>query len=71
MLFTQNAFLLMFLPLVWAAYALLVSYRASRAIIWLIALASIAFYAYASLRNAAIRLASIGCNYTVARLMRA
>lgn len=71
MLFTQNAFLLLFLPLCWAAYAFLVERRASRAIILLIAVASIAFYAYDSVRNAAIMLASIAANYTIARLMRA
>ena len=71
MLFTQNSFLLLFLPLCWAAYAYLVQHRASRVLIWLIALASVVFYAYDSLRNAGIMLTSIAINYTIARLMRA
>ncbi|MCW5773096.1 MAG: MBOAT family protein [Rhodospirillaceae bacterium] len=63
MVFTDGAFVFVFLPVVWALYGVLMRLRAGPAVVWLLSLASLGFYAYDSIANMGVMLASIGVNY--------
>ena len=69
MLFTDTAFLFVFLPAVWAVYGLLVQAGWGRLIVWALAAASVAFYAYDDLRHTGVMLGSILLNYGAGRLL--
>jgi hypothetical protein len=68
MLFTQDVFLLVFLPIVWAAYAIaLRGFGSADMAVRLLGLSSLIFYAYDSIWNAGLMLISIGVNFLIGR----
>ena len=69
MLFTDTAFLFVFLPVVWAVHGFLMQAGWGRLVVWALAAASVAFYAYDDLRHAGIMLGSVLANYAAGRLL--
>jgi D-alanyl-lipoteichoic acid acyltransferase DltB (MBOAT superfamily) len=69
MVFTDTAFVFVFLPIVWVLYGALMRLHAGRGVVWLLAFASIAFYAYDNVGYVGVMLGSIGVNYLAGRLL--